>query len=275
MALEICVRIPLGGGVVMFDALRTLDQDLLSSLAIAIDPRGNSELVGDFGAENWSDVWQRETALLHEVCAKGDMAVDLLSSGNYYIQIDTETISGEGIEQAWPILDQQYGLLNVVSGRLAIAEIGSLVSFEMQGAGELQRWELAVKPGQSVVCIKHLRPQKVDDVVMGDYWGAGKPAIVIEFAIGKPQRNQSSSNFWRFDSKRVSGELAAVNRREAQVKKVEGAVAIASIMVSPGVYSGYALVSLRGTEVKIGDRIRIFLEHKIDGRWRATLLEKL
>lgn len=74
----LCDNMP--DGLVLIDEsyFDELNEDILYSFEILLDPEGRTELIYDFDGEDWRTVWERESVLIKEFCNAGELIQCLL-----------------------------------------------------------------------------------------------------------------------------------------------------------------------------------------------------
>ena len=128
------VQCDINDGIVLMDPayFKDMNEDILNAMNIFLDPNDVTELVDDFPDEEWTEVYERETAPLKEFIESGKMWIYLMDPGEKEFVLE-ETDS-----------DKLTGSINIESGKLIVVMAGELLQclyypdLEMETIGELE-----------------------------------------------------------------------------------------------------------------------------------------
>lgn len=95
-----------------------LDDDLLYSMDILLDPLGRSELIFDYPGEDWKTVWERETKPVLELSGAGKLFIKQFSEQQE--KMGFEFVHGEDEEEL-------AGRLHIPTGKLVAVSASELI----------------------------------------------------------------------------------------------------------------------------------------------------
>lgn len=95
-----------------------LDDDILYSMDILLDPLGRSELICDFPGEDWKTVWERETKPVLELSRQGKLFIKQFSE--HKVKMGCELVHAEDGEEL-------TGKLHILTGKLVAVSASELI----------------------------------------------------------------------------------------------------------------------------------------------------
>jgi hypothetical protein len=98
--------------------------DLEGEFSIALDVFGKTDQKYQWPDEDWETVWRRETQGLVSCVNRGEIAVLLLHEGEFFVDLAVNASAPEVTG-----VTKYQSCLNVPSGILAIAEIGTFIPY--------------------------------------------------------------------------------------------------------------------------------------------------
>jgi hypothetical protein len=258
------------GGLVVADraTLNALSDADLSSLMVALDDQGQTDLALDYPGEPWQHVYDRETLRLKERCTAGELWFANLGPGRFW---GRGAVDEEGDTPVPDVLASSEGSLRLSSGELVVVEAGYLCERKAHALRKPLA-EVRVQAGlYSVHFLRMARPEGIG--VRGEFGARGRPAVILNLRLLTDVTPDLAAgpkgNFLEKDDAWLSSWSRDGDLVWAEVKRVEAHRAIFTIEHPSG--HGYAEAPLGARPLSAGDAVLLRLIEKSGGRWSAEI----
>ncbi|MBU2713958.1 hypothetical protein [Zooshikella harenae] len=120
--------------------LKTVDEEFMGDLNIALDDEGETEVTFDFPDELWCDVWKQESSEIVDAINNDKFSLILLKAGTYKLEVLTK------IPQANMLVSTQW--INVSSGKISFLEAGQWIEDFFSDENTAPILELSIPNGK-------------------------------------------------------------------------------------------------------------------------------